>query len=112
MPEVFPGQPELNSALDRLWAQHLSTIEERVAVLESAAATLAHRELTSEERAAANSAAHKLAGILGTFGLAKGTQLAREAEILYSGNPGTDPASAANLSRIAAEIKAIVSGRQ
>ncbi len=112
MPENFPRQPEWNDALDRLWAQHLPTIEARVAILELTAAALGHREIKSEERAAANSAAHKLAGVLGTFGLTKGTVLAREAEILYSGDPGADPADTATLARIAAELKAIVAGRQ
>lgn len=111
MPETFPGQPELNNALDQLWTQYRSTIDEQVAVLESAAATLARRELTTEERVAANSAAHKLAGVLGTFGLTKGTVLAREAEMLYSGDD-TDPADAAKLASIAASIKSIVASRQ
>lgn len=112
MPETPSNQSDLSLALDQLWKQYLPAIQERVDVLESTAALLTQRELTSEERAAANSAAHKLAGVLGTFGLTKGTVLAREAEILYSGDPGTDPADTANLARIAASLKSIVAGRQ
>ena len=44
--------------------------------------------LTAEQREQASSAAHKLAGVLGTFGLDEGTNLAREAEILYSSGSG------------------------
>ena len=103
-------QAQIAEALDRLWKQYLPMMEERVAVLERTARTLAERELKDDERAAANTAAHKLAGVLGTFGLTKGTVLAREAEILYSGDPGTDPADAGQLEGIAAQLKAMLSG--
>jgi HPt (histidine-containing phosphotransfer) domain-containing protein len=103
-------QPELNAALDRLWTQFLPQIEERVATLESAGGALANGELKDELRDAAHAAAHKLAGVLGTFGLTKGTILAREAEMLYSGD--TDPASAALLTDLAAQLRALVASRR
>ncbi len=56
-------------------------------------------------------AAHKLAGVLGTFDLTRGTILAREAEMLYSGEADTNPEDAARLTVIAAQLRAIV-GRQ
>src|SRR5215472_2063496 len=102
-------QASLNEALDRLWKQFLPQIEERVAVLESAGAALAEDGLSRDQREAAHTAAHKLAGILGTFGLTKGTVLAREAELLYSGE--TDPESAAQLGEIARSLKELVSER-
>ena len=55
-------------------------------------------------------AAHKLAGVLGTFGLTKGTILAREAEMLYSGD--ADPASAPQLAEIAAQLQALIASRK
>lgn len=100
----------LNQALDRLWQQFLPQIEERVATLESAGRALAGGELTDDQRDGAQAAAHKLAGVLGTFGLTKGTILAREAEFLYSGD--ADPASAAQLTKIAAQLRAMLAGRQ
>src|SRR5215472_2805417 len=102
-------EPELNEALDRLWKQFLPQIEERVATLEAASQALASGVLSDEQRDLAHAAAHKLAGILGTFGLTKGTVLAREAEILYSGD--CDPLSASQLNGIATELKAIIGGR-
>ena len=39
------------------------------------------------QREAAHAAAHKLAGTLGTFNLARGTELAREFELLFSAEP-------------------------
>ena len=102
--------PELNEALDRLWKQFLPQIEERVTLLELAARALAGGELTDESRDAANAAAHKLAGVLGTFGLTRGTVLAREAELLYSGD--SDPAEAAHLTEIAAQLRAMIAARK
>ncbi len=66
------AQPDLNEALDRLWNQFLPQIEERVATLETASQALSAGELSDELRDAAHAVAHKLAGILGTFGLTKG----------------------------------------
>ena len=61
--------------LKQLWEHHKGTIFERLAVLEKAA-----QSASSMDRAAiedAKSAAHKLAGALGTFGYKEGTDLAR-----------------------------------
>jgi HPt (histidine-containing phosphotransfer) domain-containing protein len=99
----------MNEALDRLWKQFLPQIEERVAALESAGAALAADRLSDNQREAAQAAAHKLAGVLGTFGLTKGTVLAREAELMYSGD--TDPEAAPQLAEIAQRLKALVAGR-
>ena len=106
------AQASLGEALDRLWKQFLPQIEERVARLEAAGEALAEGRLSTDQRGLANAAAHKLAGVLGTFGLTKGTILAREAEILYSGDQDTDPESAARLADIAAELRAMVSSRK
>src|SRR5215472_2434491 len=102
-------QPEMNAALDRLWKQFLPQIEERVAALEAAGRDLAVGELTDDQRDRAQSAAHKLAGVLGTFGLTRGTILAREAEMLCSGD--ADPASAPQLTDIAGQLRALIDGR-
>ena len=104
-------QSGMVDALNRLWKQYLPTMEERVAILQKAARNLAGRELSDDERAEANSAAHKLAGVLGTFGLTKGTVLAREAEILYSGDNGTDPENAKQLVKIAEQLRAMIAAR-
>jgi hypothetical protein len=66
--------------LDVMWAKFLPDIRERVNVLDMAAEAAAAGTLTEELRAAGQSAAHKLAGTLGTFGLGPGSELAREME--------------------------------
>ena len=106
------SKPELSAAIDKLWARFLPEIRERVAVLESSAAGFNANTLTVEQREEANSAAHKLAGTLGTFGLTRGTVLARELEVMYSDDTGPDAEMGEKLASIAAELKGIVEGRK
>jgi len=81
-------------------------------VLEAAASAFAANTLTLHEHAQANDAAHKLAGVLGTFGLTKGTVLARELEIMYSRENGPDPALGERLISIAAELREMIDSRK
>jgi HPt (histidine-containing phosphotransfer) domain-containing protein len=106
-----PASPALSEALDRLWSRFLPEIRERVRVLENAAATLAAGTLTRDECESAHAMAHKLAGVLGTFNLARGTELAREAELIYGREDGPDPASAPRLGAISAELRSLVESR-
>jgi HPt (histidine-containing phosphotransfer) domain-containing protein len=106
------GQPALAEVMNRLWEQFLPHLEERVVALEAAAEALAGGTLALAEREQASSAAHKLAGVLGTFGLPEGTILAREAEVFYSAEPQADPATAVRLGEIAAELRALLASRE
>jgi HPt (histidine-containing phosphotransfer) domain-containing protein len=101
----------MSEALARLWAKFLPEILERVRVLERAGAALEARTLGAEERGAALAAAHKLAGVLGTFGLAEGTALAREAEIAYSEDAAIPTADVARLKQIALELNEMIRAR-
>jgi HPt (histidine-containing phosphotransfer) domain-containing protein len=105
-------QASVTAAMDRLWLQFLPQLQERVATLETAAAALADRNLPSELREQAVAAAHKLAGVLGTFGLAEGTSLAREAETLYSSGAETGPAACARLAQIPLQLRAMFAARK
>jgi HPt (histidine-containing phosphotransfer) domain-containing protein len=81
-------QQKLQSMLVELWNQHRSAIEERVELLSRACDALREGTLDSVSREEAQSAAHKLAGVLGTFGRSEGTDLARRIEILLA-DPGS-----------------------
>lgn len=100
----------LAEIMNRLWTRHLPEIEQRVAILESAASAHAEGRLTAQLCENAHAASHKLAGILGTFGLDEGTVLAREAEALYANGclSAVPPEHAAQL---ASRIRAIVASR-
>ncbi|MFP5235350.1 MAG: Hpt domain-containing protein [Acidobacteriota bacterium] len=101
-------QTALNEALRALWVKFLPQMEERLAVLDAANQALADNNLSEDMRAEANSAAHKLAGVLGTFGLTKGTVLAREAEVIYEGDIETDRHAVEHLQGIARQLRALI----
>jgi HPt (histidine-containing phosphotransfer) domain-containing protein len=87
-------------ALARLWTKFLPEIEMRLVSMESAVLALDAGTLSDAVRNEAHQAAHKLAGTLGTFGLHRGTELARNAENVLEGDgllPGTANASDLNL---------------
>lgn len=105
------GGSPLAEAMNRLWMKYLPQMEERVATLRNAAATLASGTLSEAEQHQASSDAHKLAGVLGTFGLQEGTELAREAEILYAG-PLDGQAIHARLADIADRLRSMVANRK
>ena len=104
--------PGLGAALDQLWTRFLPEIRARVNLLETAAAACAANRSTVEEREAAHAAAHKLAGTLGTFSLAHGTELAREFELAILREDAPDPALAGRLTSIATGLRAIVESRK
>ncbi len=99
-------------AMNRLWVRFLPQMETRVATLEAAAAALAAGTLAGDLKEQASEEAHKLAGVLGTFGLHEGTELAREAESAYRGDPQSDPNAAEHLARIATQLRALLAARE
>ncbi len=99
---------EITAALDRLWVRFLPEILARVEILESAALALGSETLSPTQRESATSAAHKLAGTLGTFSLVRGTEVARELEHLYASGEGPSPETAAQKAR---ELREMIEGR-
>ncbi len=104
-------QAALSEAIDRLWVRFLPEIRERVAVLEAATAAVAAKKLTPSRCEEAQAAAHKLAGVLGTFSVTRGTVLARELELTFSRESSPGPDSAERLAAIAAELRAMIENR-
>jgi HPt (histidine-containing phosphotransfer) domain-containing protein len=107
----MPNPSAVTEAMNRLWTQFSPQIEERVSLLESAALAFAEGSLTSAQCEEASSAAHNLAGVLGTFGLDRGTELAREAELLYSRGPSSLKAQNGRPTALAAQLRAVVAAR-
>jgi HPt (histidine-containing phosphotransfer) domain-containing protein len=102
---------QIAEAMNRLWAQFLPQIEERVATLEAAASAVSQGALTPALREQAAAAAHKLAGTLGTFGLSQGTELAREAEQFYTSDP-PPPQLHGHPARLASELRSVLAARK
>ncbi len=101
-------QPQIAEALKLLWQKFLPQMQERVAVLAEASSALQGGGLTAEQRTAAGAAAHKLAGVLGTFGLTEGTNLAREAEGICSSDGLLDPSAAARIGAITKQLADLI----
>jgi HPt (histidine-containing phosphotransfer) domain-containing protein len=68
--------------LAALWLKNRPIVDERMAVLEGAAAAACTGSLAEAQRKEAQSAAHKLAGALGMYGYDEGTRIARKLEML------------------------------
>jgi len=79
-PEEVTGK--LHELLANLWSRSQKTIGERLDVLHASHRTLRVTPSDASARRAGADAAHKLAGILGTFGLPAGTDVARRIEVL------------------------------
>lgn len=105
-------QSDLNTALDELWLRFLPTLFERVTTLESAAAAFAAYNLTGEQQEAAFAAAHKLAGVLGTFSLDRGTKLARELELLFGLARRPNRQLVARISLLTSELRELIENRR
>ncbi len=101
---------KMQNMLASLWEQHSGAIEERYQILSRAAAAFCEGRLAESERQDAHSAAHKLAGALGTFGREKGTQLARKLEGWFA-DPETLGAHREELDPVLVALKAEISSR-
>jgi HPt (histidine-containing phosphotransfer) domain-containing protein len=79
-PEEVTGK--LYDLLATLWSRSRQTINDRLDVLRTTHRALRTNAADKNARRAGADAAHKLAGILGTFGLPEGTNLARRVEVM------------------------------
>ncbi len=75
-------QPKLNQAIVQIWKRYQTKICDRITILEQFYLSLQQEKPDQNLRRQAQQEAHKLAGSLGTFGLGRGSILAREIEQL------------------------------
>lgn len=113
-----PTQPvslndaKLSQALDALWARFLPEISVRLESVDAAVRAVAEGNVTAAQREAAHAAAHKLAGVLGTFSLKRGTELARELERAFAGEASIDADTGAEFAASVAELRALIESRK
>jgi HPt (histidine-containing phosphotransfer) domain-containing protein len=88
-PEEVTGT--LHDLLTTLWSRSRETIGERVDILRTTHRILRTNPADKNARRAGADAAHKLAGILGTFGLPDGTNLARQVEVMLESTAPISP---------------------
>jgi DNA-binding response OmpR family regulator/HPt (histidine-containing phosphotransfer) domain-containing protein len=77
-----PTAADLPDFLIEIWHRHQEQMLDRVASIDRAITDLEHQTLNPEIRDRAWQSAHTLAGALGTFGLALGSQAAKQIELL------------------------------
>ena len=82
----------IHADLVEVWERSRPTIERRVAVIERALIAISAGAPEEELTTAALGDAHKLAGLLGTFGLHRGSDLARRLERGLEGRPSEEEA--------------------
>ena len=93
------------AALAAIWKDHEQAVRDRVGVLECAVAALTRGTLDEELRASAQREAHKLAGVLGTFGFPRGSERAREVELIMEVPEALGPARVPALSELVGAIR-------
>jgi HPt (histidine-containing phosphotransfer) domain-containing protein len=109
-PEPQSSEQKLQSMLSSLWERSRHTVVERAALLQNAGQLWTDNRLDEPTRLRAVDSAHKLAGVLGTFGLPRGTELAREAEVLFGRSRTPSQAEIARLQVLLAELTSLVDG--
>jgi HPt (histidine-containing phosphotransfer) domain-containing protein len=101
-------EQKLQSMISALWDRSRHTVVERAALLRTAGDLLAHNRLDETTQLNAVDSAHKLAGVLGTFGLPRGTDLAREAEVLFGQSPTPGKEEIERLQVLLAELTHLI----
>jgi HPt (histidine-containing phosphotransfer) domain-containing protein len=101
-------EQRLQNMLSALWDRSRHTVVERAGLLQKAAALLRDHRLDQTTRQSAVDSAHKLAGVLGTFGLPRGTDLAREAEIFFGRSTPPDEHEIEQLQVMLAELARLI----
>lgn len=96
------AQSRTNKLIADLWRKNQPQIEERIALLKTAAAAAQAGTLTTEQRTEAESMSHKLAGSLGMFGFPAGTTVARSLEEEFH----RDAPNPSTLMTLTAELRA------
>ncbi len=109
-PNPSPLSDGVHKALGELWQRSLPLLDERVTAIELATVELSGGPSEPGRIETGRSEAHKLAGVLGTFGLDRGTELARDLdEHLACPRAGQE---ATRLARVAAELRAVIEDGQ
>ena len=105
------SKTEMEELLQSLWTKNYGLLQERLKVIRDAYDMLAAGSLDNQTRCDAEAAAHKLAGILGTFGLPQGSALASRIEASLA-KETTLPEFAPQLHSWLTELEAVIASRK
>jgi HPt (histidine-containing phosphotransfer) domain-containing protein len=99
---------EMDELLQRLWVKNYPILAERLKVIRAATDKLNAGYLDKRTQKDGEEAAHKLAGILGTFGLPQGSVLASRIEVLLARDSETCLQRKSELSSWVQELESVV----
>jgi diguanylate cyclase (GGDEF)-like protein len=95
----------VSPALAEIWQRHHDAVLEQVETIEGAVVALMRGDLDEVQRERATREAHKLAGSLGTFGLAAASERSRELELLLGAPDTLSPAALPRLSELVVAVR-------
>ena len=95
----------IRATVAALWTKFSGKIFGRLAVLEGVGEALREGRLNEELRQEAEMEAHKLAGSLGTLGLAEGSRLAEELESILQAGVPLNQAESHRVSELAGSLR-------
>lgn len=107
-PKTAQNRSQVTDSIAKIWEKTKGTFISHVTVLEEAATTLAHAQLTPELQEQAKQAAHKLSGSLGIFGAIEGSQLAKQLEQRFQPQVPLDPTHAAEITELVQQLRRTV----
>lgn len=96
---------ELTQRILKLWERYKQLCMERLSVIEEACTAASSTTLDDETRGKAESAAHKLAGVLGSIGLPEGSKIASEIEALLQPGGTLAPGQLLRLSELVTDLR-------
>jgi HPt (histidine-containing phosphotransfer) domain-containing protein len=99
---------EIDDLLQALWVKNLPILVERLNLIRTAKEKLDAGLLDEQSRKDGEEAAHKFAGILGTFGLPEGSILASKIEVVLAGNVSTCAQRTGELSSWVKELERVI----
>jgi HPt (histidine-containing phosphotransfer) domain-containing protein len=102
---------QLASKLNELWRASRPLILERMAVLHVTEVALTADRANADARREGREAAHKLAGVLGTFGLPRGSQIASAIETVLQGEAPLTTDDLSSLQAQIAELDAMIAAK-
>lgn len=97
---------QIQAALTGIWERSYPLVLKRVSMVEAATAELSKASPATQTVTVGRDEAHKLAGVLGTFGLDRGTRLARDLELHL--NAACSQRDAATAEDLAAELRSVI----
>ena len=102
---------QLAAKLNELWRASRPLILERMAVLHGTQTALAANLADTAARREGREAAHKLAGVLGTFGLPRGSELASALEKILMADTPLTAADLTTLTTHIAELESVIASK-